>query len=364
MDLHNKKILIVKPSSLGDIIHTLPVVHALKRCFPTCRIGWIVHEAYADIPESDPAVDFIYPVNISSTSDPRSGSLSYYHAFKDTLRTLYALRKEFSKQPYDMILDLQASFRSGLLGRANPGGTRIGFADAKELNPLFQNNRIRIPDSIVHAIDKNLLFCSHLHCSVEKEDFRLHSSSVDDAGVDGFLASRQVAKDAEILYMNPAARWKTKFWFIERWAELGDRLMENKQFTVVLGGSKNDAPYLAEIQDKMNCIPVVTAGKLNLAETASLIRRSAAYVGLDSGPMHMAAMAGIPVVALFGPTHPERVGPYGCDHMIVTAAGIQCLGCRKRDCSSMECMNGITVESVYTAAMRLLEKGGTGEREE
>ncbi len=356
MDLRNKRILIVKPSSLGDIIHTLPLVHALKRCYPSCRIGWIVHESFSAIPESDPAVESVYPIRISSTSDPQSGRLAYWHAFRDTLRTLKELREIFKQQPYDFILDLQASFRSGLLGRSNPGGIRIGFGDARELNPLFQSQLIKVPSSAVHAVDKNMLFCAQMNCLSSQEDFRLYSSGFDDQKVDTFLTEQIASPKSELIYINPSARWKTKYWIPERWAELGDRLTGKHHFSIVFGGSRKDEQYIATIVEKMSHKPIVTAGEMNLAETVSLLKRSAAYVGLDSGPMHMAAMSGIPVVALFGPTHPERVGPYGSEHEIIRARGVDCLGCRKRDCRHMNCMNSITVDSVYESVLRLLGK--------
>ena len=354
MDLHNKRILIVKPSSLGDIIHTLPLVHALKRCWPSCRIGWIVHEIFSAIPENDPSVETVFPINISSTSDPQAGRLAYWHALVDTVRTLRELRRVFRQQPYDLVLDLQASFRSGLLGRANPRSLRIGFADARELNPLFQNQQIKVPSSTVHAVDKNLLFSTYLDCPSEPEDFRLYCSEHDDRQVDIFLAEQKVPEGSQLIYINPAARWKTKFWIPERWAMLCDRLIDEHHFRVVLGGSRQDKQYISTIVEKMVNLPIVAAGMLSLSETTSLLKRSAAYVGLDSGPMHMAAMTGIPVVALFGPTHPERVGPYGSEHTIVQARDVDCLGCRKRDCSHMRCMNAITVDDVYASVLRLL----------
>jgi lipopolysaccharide heptosyltransferase I len=355
MDLQNKRILIVKPSSLGDIVHTLPLVHAFKRCRPDCRIGWVVQQAFAAIPASDPAVDAVYPIRISSTSDPRSGHLAYWHAFRDTVRTYAELRRAFRQQPYDLVLDLQASFRSGLLGWANPGGIRIGFADARELNPLFQNQRIKVPSSTVHAVEKNLLFSSHLDCPSSREDFRLYCSADDEQRVDAFLAGQEIAEEVRLIYVNPAARWKTKFWLPERWAELGDRLIGEYHFQVIFGGSRKDEGYISTIAGKMVHSPVVAAGRLTLSETTSLLKRSAAYVGLDSGPMHMAAMAGIPVAALFGPTHPERVGPYGVEHSIIQAPGLDCLGCRKRICSHMSCMKGITVDRVCGSLLRLLK---------
>lgn len=354
MDLQDKRILIIKPSSLGDIIHTLPLVHALKRCAPRCSIGWVVQEAFAAIPENDPSVDRVIPIAISSTSDPRAGRLAYWRALRETVATLFRLRRHFRSLPCDLVLDLHASFRSGLIGLANPGGMRIGFADARELNPLFQHRRLSVPPTHVHALDKNLLFCTHLGCPPEKEDFFLSSGERADSKVDGFLASRGVHADDKIVYIQPAARWATKFWLQERWAELADRLLGRRGIQVVFGGGPGDRPCIGSIVDSMAGKPVVAAGEVNLAETASILKRSAVYIGLDSGPMHMAAMAGVPVVALFGPTHPERVGPYGVERFIAQAPGLSCLGCRKRQCGHMACMKGISVDMVYEATLRLL----------
>jgi heptosyltransferase I len=364
MDLQDKRILIIKPSSLGDIIHTLPLVHALKRCAPGCSIGWVVQEAFADILENDPSVDRVIPISISSTSDPRAGRFAYWRAARETAATLHRLRGLFRRRPYDLVLDLHASFRSGLFGLANPGGRRIGFADARELNPLFQHHRLSVPPTHVHALDKNLLFCTHLDCPPEKEDFFLAGGERADRKVAGFLAAGDVGGDDRIVYIQPAARWATKFWLNERWAELADRLLGHEGIRVVFGGGRGDRACIGSIIDLMAAKPLVAAGELNLAETASLLQRSAVYIGLDSGPMHMAAMAGVPVVALFGPTHPERVGPYGVERFILQAPGLECLGCRKRQCGKMSCMKGISVDMVYEAALRLLPdrspQGGRG----
>lgn len=355
MDLHDKKILIIKPSSLGDIIHTLPLVHALKRCAPGCSIGWVVQESFAAIPANDPAVEMVHTIDITSTSDPQAGRSAYWQAFTETVATLLRLRRIFRQQPYDLVLDLHASFRSGLIGLANPGGVRIGFRGARELNPLFQHQQVRIPDTHVHALEKNLLFGDYLGCPAGRQDYFLYSGNRADRAVDDFLAGREGVSGKRIVYLNPAARWKTKFWHQERWAALADRLLGDAGVQVVFGGSRKDTTYISSIVRSMIHTPIVAAGCLDLAETASLLKRSAVYVGLDSGPMHMAAMAGIGVVALFGPTHPERVGPYGVAHVIVRDTSLDCLGCRKRMCSHLSCMEGISVDMVYEATARLLD---------
>ena len=356
-----RSFLLVKPSSLGDIIHALPVAHALKRCFPGCRIGWIVQESFAGILEQDPAVDRIYPIAISSTSEPRAGRFAYPRAFRQTLATLRSLRRLLRQEPYDLVLDLQASFRSGLLSLCNPGGLRIGFAGARELNPLFQNQQIVVPLACSHAQDKNLLFCSHLGCLARKEDFFLCTGEPSERRAGEFLARHGVAAGEKIVYLHAAARWQAKFWRQERWAALADRLAEDG-LRVIFGGSNGDKAYLGPIAAGMARPPIIAAGELDLAASVALLKRSVLYVGLDSGPMHMAALAGVPVVALFGPTHPERVGPYRVAHRIVRDEDLSCLGCRKRSCAHLSCMANITVAMVYAAARQLL--GGTASGED
>ncbi len=354
MDLQNARILIIKPSSLGDIIHTLPLVHCIKRTWPECHIGWIVQESFARIVENDPAVDTVHQINISSTSDPQAGRLALMTAFRQTRNTFSHLRHVFQKDPYDLVLDLHASFRSGLLGRANPDGVRIGFAGARELNTLFQDELISVPPETAHALEKNLLFCGQLGCSVSKDDFFLRSGDAAERRINAMLAGYGVASDDKLVYIHPTARWETKFWFPERWSQLADQLIDNDGAKVILGGSAGDKEYISAIEAKMARVPIVTAGRCSLAESASLLGRCAVYVGLDSGPMHMAAMAGIPVVVLFGPTHPERVGPYGVEHVIIKGGNVDCLGCRKRTCNKMDCMDRIPVDMVYDATVRLL----------
>jgi len=358
MQLERSRILIVKPSSLGDIVHTLPVAHAIKRSFPGCTIGWIVQQAFAPLLAADAAINRIHPIHIPSTSEPQAGRWAWLAALQGTLRTLKTLRAQFRQEPYDLVLDLHASFRSGLLGTCNPGGLRIGFAEAKELNSLFQDQLVAVPADVRHAQAKNLLFCSQLGISTADEDFHLCSSEDDRRAAQVFLRE-QSAGGKKIIYANPAARWQSKFWPVERWAELADHFAA-QDIALVFGGSKEDAGYVAAIARLMQSPPLVAAGRLNLAQSAALISQAALYVGLDSGPMHIAALAGVPVAALFGPTHPERVGPWNVPHRIVRADGLTCLECRKRSCDHLSCMKGIAVPMVYEAALALLAESEAG----
>ncbi len=301
----------------------------------------------------DPAIDHVYPLSIVSTSDPQAGKSAYLRAGRQLLSTMSQLRGVFRQASYDMVFDLHGSFRSGLLGLTCPGSQRVGFAGAKELNPLFQHLTIRIPDHVEHALEINNCFSNVFNCEITEKDFYMCSSEADWQGVELFFEQHRIDPNRQVIYANPAARWQTKFWPSQRWAELAD-LFAARGLAMIFGGSEHDRKYIASITEQMKTVPLVAAGKFTLPQSVALIQHAALYVGLDSGPMHMAALSGIPAVALFGPTHPSRVGPYGVRHRIIRAEQLDCLECRKRRCSHLSCMKGITVEMVAEAALSLL----------
>ena len=354
MHLEEKRILIVKPSSLGDVVHTLPVVHAIKRRFPTCHIGWIVQKAFTPILDHDPAVDEIIPIHIPSTSDPDAPTGIFFKALKSTIAALGDLRARFKERPYHVILDLHASFRSGLLSMANPDGTRIGFADAKELNTFFQHHRLVTDPNKPHAVDRNLAFAEFLGCPASDEDFRIVSGSRQRESVKRFLRARGVGPGDRLVYANPAARWTTKYWTVEGWMGLAELLAGMERTHMVFAGSPQDAAYINEIGARTGRGIIVAAGELDLGEAVALLEMSDVYVGVDSGPMHIAAFAGIPVVALFGPTDPAKVGPYGAGHRVVARTDLDCLACRKRSCDNRECLEGLTPQRVFEETRELL----------
>jgi ADP-heptose:LPS heptosyltransferase len=235
------------------------------------------------------------------------------------------------------------------------GAQRTGFKDARELNTLFQHCLVKIPVNTEHALEKNLLFAHYLGCPPIQEDFSIHCNQADRDHVISFLQSHGIEDNQLVIYANPAARWETKFWPAHHWAELADRLRAEGMI-LLFGGSVHDRGYIQKITTQMKSPAVVPAGSFSLPQSVALLKRSRMYIGLDSGPMHMAAMASVPVVALFGPTHPSRVGPYRVAHRIVRAEGLDCLECRKRSCDHVSCMKNISVSMVMAALISLLDE--------
>jgi ADP-heptose:LPS heptosyltransferase len=236
----------------------------------------------------------------------------------------------------------------------NRGGLKIGFADAKELNTLFQTYRIASDPRRPHAVDKNLAFAEFLECPPEPADFRIYSGARERDDVARFLEAAGISKDDQIVYANPTARWETKLWNIPSWAELADLLISRAGARVIFAGGQGDLPYILQIRKLMKEQPVVAAGRLNLAEAVALMAVVDLYVGVDSGPMHIAAFSGTPVVALFGPTDPAKVGPYGDGHLVIRREDLDCLACRKRSCSDRKCLEGLSPETVFERALSMI----------
>ena len=169
-----------------------------------------------------------------------------------------------------------------------------------------------------------------------------------------FLAAEGCAKGDKIIFCNPAARWATKLWTVDVWARCADMCLEEIGAKVVFSGGPDDAPHIRAIVERMKQRPIIAAGRLNLAEAAALVEAVDVYVGVDSGPMHIAAFVGTPVVGLFGPTDPAKVGPYGRGHRVIRKEDLDCLACRKRSCSNRRCLEEIGAERVVQETVELL----------
>lgn len=353
MDLNHKRILVIKPSSLGDVIHALPLIHAIKRKYPSSYVGWVVQRNLKSLLEADPHIDEIIPIEIPSTSEPSAWIGTYFSSVIATVRSLRSLRKKFRDDPYDVILDLHASFRSGLMSIMNPRGFSVGFANAKELNTFFQSKLVHDSPDKPHAVDKILGFADFLELTVESADFDLFigDSAMREARL--FIDESGIKGAERIVYANPATRWATKFWNKRAWGELADRLINELNAKVIFGGGPSEIGYVLEIVSLMKQEPVIAAGRLTPIGAAALIKASDIYVGVDSGPMHIAAFVGTPVVALFGPTDPAKVGPYGPGNVVVRVDGLSCLGCRKSVCSDRRCLDEISADRMFEEVQKL-----------
>jgi 3-deoxy-D-manno-octulosonic-acid transferase/heptosyltransferase-1 len=341
------KILVVKLSAIGDVIHTLPALCALRRHWPGARIDWVVEAAAADLVVGHPDLDRVIVsrrkawVRDLRERARRAGALAEIHRFIGELR----------HTRYDLILDFQALLKSALVVALARGRRKVGFdrgLEHMEHSYYVLTERIRPPSMEVHALARNLMMVRALGVPVSEVAYRLPVSDADRSAVEKMLKESGVDGGRCLIAINPVARWPTKLWPEERFALLADRLLERYDVSVVFTGGSRDRPVTERIVGAMKRPALNLSGWTSLKQLAALYRRARLVVSTDTGPMHLAAAVGTPVVALFGPTAPWRTGPFGSGHHIVRAPA-PCAPCFKRRCDAGGCMHRISVDRVLTA---------------
>jgi heptosyltransferase-1 len=340
-----RRILIIKPSSPGDIIHALPVLHALRRRFPAAHIAWLVATPFADLIAADPAVSEVIPYDRSRFGRlGRSGLVT-----RDFVRFVLELRR----RRFDLVIDLQGLFRSGFLAWACGAEVRLGFADAREFAPLFYSSRVRDGRLDRHAADHNFLVVPAVGASSAAMDFSIALTAEDRRAAAELLAEAGIAA-SDYAVLVPATRWETKCWPAERFGELAARLRDEAGLRSVLVGGRDDIAAGNAASAASGGAAFNACGRTTLRQLAALIDGARIVVTGDSTPMHLAAALDRPLVALFGPTNPRRTGPYGrlADVLRLELDCSPCYLKRLSECPyNHACMQRLEIETVTAAAL-------------
>lgn len=328
-------ILLIKPSSLGDVVHTLPVLNLLRKRFPQAKITWLLSRACAGLLEGHPQLDEIL------LFDRKKLGLWW----KNPL-ALWEFDRELRSKKFDLVVDLQGLFRSGWMAFRTGAKTRIGFASARELAWLFYTDRVQLETLEQHAVDRYIAVADALGCGKIPVQFNFHTTPEDDAAVNDLLAPLNGAKFAVLM---PGANWETKRWPVEYFITLARELEKWGLKTVVSGGADVESAAKT-IQPSLN-----VANKTSLKQLVVLLSKARLVVANDSGPMHIAAALGAPLITLFGPTNPIRTGPYGRPECVVRHP-VDCWPCYSRKCSHLSCLRKLAPDQVLQSAKKALEK--------
>jgi 3-deoxy-D-manno-octulosonic-acid transferase/heptosyltransferase-1 len=251
------------------------------------------------------------------------------------------------------VIDLQGLFKSAILTAIVPGKRKVGPSGGREGSRLALSETAIPVDYDEHAVDRYLRVAKALgapvngwkgEIPVSREDIRFADEQVKSLGLKGH----------RIVAINPMARWKTKLWDEDKFAVLADRLTWEIGTEVLLTGSGTDRSALERIRSLSSTKPVNLAGRTSLKQLACVYKKCALLISTDTGPMHMAAASGCPVVALFGPTAPWRTGPYGPEHRVIRET-MHCSPCFKKSCDAMLCMKSITPGMVLDSVREVLE---------
>ena len=329
------KILLIKPSAIGDVVHTLPILKLVRDRWPSAHIAWLLTPSCAGLLQGHPLLSEVI------LFDRRRFGRGWRSA--KSLLGLTSFTVDLRRANFDLVLDLQGLFRSGWLAWQTRAAVRVGFANAREMAPVFYTHRVEVGDGDQHAIERYLKLARAVGCEGEAS-FEFIADESDRQSV-----RQKIGHDRPYAVLLPGTNWPTKRWPVERFAALAWALRERLGLESVVAGGAGDIA-LGERIGVLNL-----AGKTSLRELVALLEGAQLVVANDSGPMHIAAALGRPLVAVFGPTNPLRTGPYGRMDSVVRL-DMPCSPCYSRRCSHQSCLQWLGIESVVQLAQTQIEQ--------
>jgi heptosyltransferase-1 len=336
-------ILIVKLSAIGDVIHALPVAHALKTGFPGCKITWIVEKPAMELVQANAYID-----EVILFDKPRcktwNGLRQYATGFISDLRS----------HKFDLSIDLQGLFKSAIISRLSGVTNRLVYCNARELSD-WMGKKVCGPNQRGHIVEQYLDVVRYLGVQVGEAEFGLSISDEIAAQAAAIAAQAQLDLEQDYIVLAPGANWPNKRWPTKHFARLADQLFNEGIIPVLIGGPGDS--ILAQDITKQSANPSVDlTGKTSLLELAYLIRNSKLIIGGDTGPVHLAVALNTPAVMVMGPTDPARNRPYGeCNAVLLSTH--ECAGCWQRKCRyNRDCLEIIDPNAVYQAVISLLKE--------
>jgi predicted lipopolysaccharide heptosyltransferase III len=280
---------------------------------------------------------------------------------KGSLTAQWRLIAGLRRRQFDTVIDLTDGDRSAFLSWISRAPVRIGFNDEHRWRGRCYTQLVRPVPGVRHRIDRDLEALKSLSIPAGSMDPQLWLTPEEENSADHLLDQLGVQRSQSMVILQPGARYWFKAWPPERFAELADRLTSQYGCQVLIGGSDQDIDLAQQIRQMAKSSPVIMAGRTTIRQFAVIAKKSALFVGSDSGAMHIASAGGTPVVALFGPSSPLEWGPRG-GPVEVLYKGLDCRSCFHPTCKRGEenCMRLIAVQEVFTAAQRLLPVGKPG----
>jgi len=334
-------IALVKLSSLGDVVHALPLAHAIRCRFPGAGLTWIVERREEAILLGNPDIDHVVPVDTRLwRRDFRrpGGARAVFLKVRGLIRRLAAGR-------FDVALDVQGNLKSGLITSLTRAPLRVGFAlrDCREWgNALFTNRRVALPPGPIHVVEENLAVLAAIgvgRAEAGEPVFALAADPAAEGVIARVLEKEGVKPETRLLALNPGAGGPAKRWAVAAYRQLGEALAARLGARPVLCWGPGEDGLARSIGAGMRETPLIPPAT-SIPEMVALLRRATLVVGGDTGPIHLAAALGVPTVGLYGPTDARRNGPYGSRVATVQSPTGQ--------------MAAIEVERVLAAAARLL----------
>jgi len=297
-----KNILIIKPSSLGDIVLTLPALTALRKSFPDAKISWLIRPEFAPLLENHPHL-----TDVIAFDRKLLGKAWFHpHAFASLLSFISRLRRN----KFDAVIDLQGLFRTASLAWLSRCKKRFGMANARELAHVFYTHKVVQDEHCIHLVDYYLKIIQNVAVSETKVQFVFPQDPAAADSISKLLTSHGIRPDNYAVFV-PGSAHSDKCWPIQRFAALADKISSRFHLAAVAIGTASEKDTVESLKNLAN-VPVANlAGRTSLRELIALLRTAKVVVSNDTGPGHIAAALGTPLVLIFGRSNPARVAPYG-----------------------------------------------------
>jgi lipopolysaccharide heptosyltransferase I len=339
-----KNILITKPSSLGDIVLALPALRALRMSFPEAKISWLIRPEFAELLENHPHLDEII------TFDRKLLGKAWFHP--RAFGALISLISKLRRSRFDIIFDFQGLFRTASLAWLSGCKKRFGMANAREFATIFYTHKIPQNMKSIHMVDYYLKIIQAAGASDFGVEFVLPPNPGAEDSVEKLLASHGINEDYAVLI--PGSAHPEKCWPPEHFAQLADKISSEYNFSIVATGSASESGIIEKVREKAD-VPIANlAGQTSLSELVALLKRAKLAISNDTGPGHIAAATGIPLVLMFGRANPIRLEPYGRKHCVM-AIDPDGRGTAINDFDLKYDIKNITVEQVYQKASQQLD---------
>jgi lipopolysaccharide heptosyltransferase I len=342
-----QRILIIKPSALGDIVHSLPVLTALRRRYPHGQISWVVNRHYAELLRGHPDLDDVIPFDRGLARKELLEAALGYGQFIRMLRG----------QKFDLVIDLQGLFRSGLMSLATGSARRVGLQTAREGARFCYTDLIPVADfQSLHAVDRYWLVAEALGAGNGAKTFHVPISRSAHA----WAAEALRDSPRPWIMVGVGARWQTKRWPVEHFATLLRKAEERFGGTVVFVGGPDEQEAARRTARRLRGTNIDLTARTTLPQLAAVLSRADVMVANDTGPLHLAAALGRPVVAPYTCTRACRTGPYGSRGAVESR--VWCQGSYLKQCDRLECMNELTPFRLWPVLHEVLRQWESSSR--
>lgn len=346
MDHSPQKILIIKLRAIGDVIMATPVIANLRSAFPAANIDFLTERPSAAIVEDNPDLNRVIVLDRTALKQQKP---------VQRLQTYLRFIADLRQQNYDLVFDLFGNPRSALLTLLTRAPVRAGYR--YRIRRFAYTHVVEPRGDRVHEVQTNLDALQALHLPISNTELRVAIDDVSANEIEQFWQQNGLPAEKLVIGLNASGGWYTKRWPLHSFAQLGDRLRRESGARLLLLWGPGEREDATSIQRMMSTESVM-APTTTLKSLGVLLRRLHLLVSNDSGPMHLAAAVGTPVVGIYGPTNPRLQGPWGNQNEVVTKTGLDCLGCNGVTCRIVthDCMQALSVDEVMAAIRKLIHR--------